>query len=178
MPATRPAEATDAAITATLLHVAEQCEATARKAREALGGPAGRDALAATAAPCKLSPAEGLALTVARAQAGRGENPPINTTVVLIQALERLTGGPVMTVPPEGVTDEIILAGLEAGTAYLAKAGHAWDAGELARVTLEATAPLIAAVERERCTRQLTRQGWATAAALLRDHPAMTEESI
>jgi hypothetical protein len=50
-----------------------------------------------------------------------------------------------MTIP-----DEIILAGLTAGTSYLAEAGEAWDAGELTRVTLEAAAPHIAAAERER----------------------------
>lgn len=38
----------------------------------------------------KLLPAENMALTVARAQVARGENPPINTTTVLMMALDRL----------------------------------------------------------------------------------------
>ena len=40
----------------------------------------------------RLLPAENLALTVARAQLQRGENPPINTTAALVLALDRLTG--------------------------------------------------------------------------------------
>lgn len=39
-----------------------------------------------------LLPAERIALTIARAQLARGENPPINTTAALALALERLTG--------------------------------------------------------------------------------------
>jgi hypothetical protein len=39
-----------------------------------------------------LLPAEDLALKVARAQLGRGENPPRNTTAALVLALDRLTG--------------------------------------------------------------------------------------
>lgn len=32
-----------------------------------------------------------MALTIARSQVKRGENPPINTTTMLIMALERIT---------------------------------------------------------------------------------------
>lgn len=39
-----------------------------------------------------LLPAESMALTVARAQLERGENPPPNTTAMLVMALDRLTG--------------------------------------------------------------------------------------
>ena len=39
-----------------------------------------------------LLPAENIALTVARGMVMRGENPGINTTTVLIAALDRLTG--------------------------------------------------------------------------------------
>lgn len=39
-----------------------------------------------------LLPAENMALTVARAQVGRGENPPLNITTVLVLALDRLAG--------------------------------------------------------------------------------------
>lgn len=42
--------------------------------------------------PVKLEPAENIALTIARAQIARGENPPLNTTVMLVIALDRLTG--------------------------------------------------------------------------------------
>jgi hypothetical protein len=41
--------------------------------------------------PAVLLPAENLALTVARAQLERGENPPVNTTAALVAALDRLT---------------------------------------------------------------------------------------
>lgn len=40
----------------------------------------------------QLHPAETMALTVARAQVRRGENPPLNTTAMLVMALDRLTG--------------------------------------------------------------------------------------
>jgi hypothetical protein len=52
-----------------------------------------REALEAAAGGPALSPTEGLALKVARAQLLRGENPPVNTTAVLVLALDRLTGG-------------------------------------------------------------------------------------
>lgn len=39
-----------------------------------------------------LEPAENIALTVARAQLERGENPPINTTAALVLTIERLAG--------------------------------------------------------------------------------------
>jgi hypothetical protein len=39
-----------------------------------------------------LLPAESMALTVARAQVERGENPPFSTTTMLVLALDRLTG--------------------------------------------------------------------------------------
>jgi hypothetical protein len=39
-----------------------------------------------------LLPAERLALNVAKAQLARGENPPSNTTAMLVMAIERLTG--------------------------------------------------------------------------------------
>lgn len=39
-----------------------------------------------------LVPAESMALTVARAQCERGDNPPLNTTHMLVLALDRLTG--------------------------------------------------------------------------------------
>ena len=39
----------------------------------------------------ELQPAESMALTVARAQIRRGENPEINVTTVLVMALDRLT---------------------------------------------------------------------------------------
>jgi hypothetical protein len=35
-----------------------------------------------------------LALTVARAQIERGDNPPVNITTVLVMTIDRLTGGP------------------------------------------------------------------------------------
>jgi len=40
--------------------------------------------------PSGLIPAERLALTMARAQLGRGENPPQNITTVLVMTIERL----------------------------------------------------------------------------------------
>jgi hypothetical protein len=40
----------------------------------------------------KLLPAENMALTVARAQVERGENPPFSTTTMLVLALDRVTG--------------------------------------------------------------------------------------
>lgn len=40
----------------------------------------------------ELLPAENMALTVARAQVQRGDNPPLNITTVLVMALDRLTG--------------------------------------------------------------------------------------
>lgn len=40
----------------------------------------------------ELLPAESMALTVARAQCARGDNPEINTTAMLVLALDRLTG--------------------------------------------------------------------------------------
>ena len=40
----------------------------------------------------ELLPAENVALTVARAQVERGENPPYATTGMLVFALDRLTG--------------------------------------------------------------------------------------
>ncbi len=39
-----------------------------------------------------LLPAENIALTVAREQLRRGEDPPVNTTTVLVMALDRLAG--------------------------------------------------------------------------------------
>jgi hypothetical protein len=39
-----------------------------------------------------LHPAENMALTVARAQLARGENPPPNTTAMLVAALDRISG--------------------------------------------------------------------------------------
>ena len=42
--------------------------------------------------PDPLTPTERLALVVARGQLNRGENPPINTTAVLVLTIERLTG--------------------------------------------------------------------------------------
>lgn len=39
-----------------------------------------------------LHPTENLALAVARAQVGRGENPSINVTAVLVAALDRISG--------------------------------------------------------------------------------------
>ena len=42
--------------------------------------------------PSGLIPAERMALTVARAQLERGENPGVNMTTVLVMALDRLTG--------------------------------------------------------------------------------------
>jgi hypothetical protein len=42
----------------------------------------------------KLLPAESMALTVARAQVGRGENPEINVTAMLLMMIERLTATP------------------------------------------------------------------------------------
>ena len=44
--------------------------------------------------PSGLIPAERLALTVARAQLERGDNPPVNITTVLVMTIDRLTGGP------------------------------------------------------------------------------------
>jgi hypothetical protein len=44
--------------------------------------------------PSGLIPAERLALTVARAQIERGDNPPVNITTVLVMTIDRLTGGP------------------------------------------------------------------------------------
>ena len=57
-----------------------------------------RAALAAAAphlaaAPAALEPAERMAVTVARAQLGRGENPPINMTAALLLTIDRLTEG-------------------------------------------------------------------------------------
>lgn len=65
------------------LEVATQCQ-TVHAEIDALdlGRPPGTVA---------LLPAENIALTVARAQLGRGENPPINTTTALVMALDRLT---------------------------------------------------------------------------------------
>lgn len=40
----------------------------------------------------ELLPAEDMALTVARAQVRRGEDPGLNTTTMLVMALDRLTG--------------------------------------------------------------------------------------
>jgi hypothetical protein len=40
----------------------------------------------------ELLPAESMALTVARAQLGRGENPEINVTTMLVMTIERLAG--------------------------------------------------------------------------------------
>lgn len=40
----------------------------------------------------KLHPAESIALTVARGQVERGENPEINVTTMLVLTLDRLTG--------------------------------------------------------------------------------------
>jgi hypothetical protein len=40
-----------------------------------------------------LIPAEHLALTVARAQIERGDNPPVNITTALVMTIDRLTGG-------------------------------------------------------------------------------------
>jgi len=39
-----------------------------------------------------LLPVENMTLTIAKAQIARGENPPINTTTMLVMALERITG--------------------------------------------------------------------------------------
>lgn len=44
--------------------------------------------------PSGLIPAERLALTVARAQIERGDNPPANVTTVLVMTIDRLLGGP------------------------------------------------------------------------------------
>jgi hypothetical protein len=44
--------------------------------------------------PSGLIPAERIALTVARAQIERGDNPPVNITTVLVMTIDRLTGGP------------------------------------------------------------------------------------
>lgn len=44
--------------------------------------------------PSGLIPAERLALTVARAQLERGDNPPVNITTVLVMTIDRLLGGP------------------------------------------------------------------------------------
>jgi hypothetical protein len=44
------------------------------------------------ATPATLLPAESMTLSVARAQVKRGENPEINTTTMLVMALDRLTG--------------------------------------------------------------------------------------
>jgi hypothetical protein len=41
-----------------------------------------------------ILPAEHMALTVARAQIERGDNPPVNITTVLVMTIDRLTGGP------------------------------------------------------------------------------------
>lgn len=43
--------------------------------------------------PSGLIPAERLALTVARAQLERGDNPPPNITTVLVMTIDRLLGG-------------------------------------------------------------------------------------
>jgi len=42
--------------------------------------------------PADLLPAEQMALTVARSQVGRGENPGINVTAALLLTVERLAG--------------------------------------------------------------------------------------
>lgn len=39
-----------------------------------------------------LRPVEKMALTVAKSQLARDENPPINTTAMLIMTIERLAG--------------------------------------------------------------------------------------
>lgn len=44
--------------------------------------------------PSGLIPAERMALTVARAQLERGDNPPRNITGVLVMTIDRLLGGP------------------------------------------------------------------------------------
>jgi hypothetical protein len=44
--------------------------------------------------PALLLPPERIALTVAKAQLRRGENPGINVTTVLVMALERLAEDP------------------------------------------------------------------------------------
>lgn len=41
----------------------------------------------------ELAPAENIAVTVARAQVQRGENPPVNTTSMLLIIIDRLTAG-------------------------------------------------------------------------------------
>lgn len=45
-----------------------------------------------------LIPAERLALTVARAQLERGDNPPVNITTVLVMTIDRLLGGEVRAI--------------------------------------------------------------------------------
>jgi hypothetical protein len=45
-------------------------------------------------ATAELTPAERAALTMARALIARGGTPPVNTTAVLVAALDRLTAPP------------------------------------------------------------------------------------
>jgi hypothetical protein len=51
-----------------------------------------RTAAAMGAAGVLLLPAESMAITVARAQLERGDNPPLNTTAALLLTIDRLTG--------------------------------------------------------------------------------------
>jgi hypothetical protein len=53
-----------------------------------------------------LLPAENMALTVARGQIERGENPPVNTTAMLAATLDRLTGRADWTAQDGGPADE------------------------------------------------------------------------
>lgn len=43
--------------------------------------------------PSRLAPAENMVITIARAQLRRGENPPVNTTSMLMIIIGRLVSG-------------------------------------------------------------------------------------
>jgi hypothetical protein len=55
--------------------------------------------------PSGLIPAERIALTVARAQLERGDNPPVNITTVLVMTIDRLLAGRAEALP-EGTATE------------------------------------------------------------------------